>query len=565
MTKVLLVNMPFASPAIPSLALTQLKAVVPAGIEAEILHLNHDFAKHIGDLDAYRHVLSDYGFMTGIGDWFFRQAAFPDAPDNTVEYFERYYAGSRDVWDVLIKHRAGLDAFLDSLIAKYRMDEADVVGFTALFAQTVASFAMARRLKLANPKLITVMGGAACAEEMGLEYSKQVDVIDYFFDGPGLVSFPKFLTGDFPKSTKVISGADLDINTDLPLDYDSFLDSLGRSFPKGTVEPVLLFETSRGCWWANKQVCTFCGLNGPLLTYRAMSTAKALAEFDALFQYVPRCKFFSGADTILPGNYLKDVIPSLRPPTGVKIQYELRAQFREEELAQLCAAGITVLQPGIESLSTATLKLMKKGISAFQNLRFLKACSKFPVEVGWNLLIYSPGESEETYERYLRLIPLLTHLHPPQAVSLIGFVRFSEYFAHAREFGLELRPEEHYRLTFPFDESALEHIAMKFYDVHAPVEKQSDWLVRLNAAVARWRTRWLNQARLCLVRDGDTTLVYDSRSGTSVQYPLDATMLAALKLLEQPRTAAEVGEPLAFFRERGLVFEEDGRYLSLVI
>jgi magnesium-protoporphyrin IX monomethyl ester (oxidative) cyclase len=291
-----------------------------------------------------------------------------------------------------------------------------------------------------------------------------------------------------------------------------------------------------------------------------MTPERALAEFNALFKYAPRCKFFSGADTILPGNYLKEVIPQLRPPPGVKIQYELRAQFREEDLEKLCAAGITVLQPGIESLSTATLKLMKKGISAFQNLRFLKACSKFPVEVGWNLLIYSPGESEETYERYLRLIPLLTHLHPPQGASLIGFVRFSEYFAHAREFGLVLRPEDHYRITFPFDDTVLEQVAIKFYDVNAPVEKQNDWLVRLNEAIARWRTLWLNQARLCLVSD----VVYDSRSGETVQYSLDTEKLAALRLLDQPRTAVEVGEPLAFLVERGLVFEEDGRYLSLV-
>jgi hypothetical protein len=144
--KVLLVNMPFAAPAIPSLALTQLQAVAPA----KILYLNHDFARYIGDADAYRHVLSDHGFQTGIGDWFFRQAAFPDAPDNTAAYLDRYYANARGPWDVLLERRAGVDAFLDSWIAKYRMAEADVVGFTALFAQTMASFAMARRLKRVN-------------------------------------------------------------------------------------------------------------------------------------------------------------------------------------------------------------------------------------------------------------------------------------------------------------------------------------------------------------------------------------------------------------------------------
>jgi magnesium-protoporphyrin IX monomethyl ester (oxidative) cyclase len=568
---------------------TQLKAVAevrfPDHVQVEILHLNHDFAHHIGDLAAYQHVLGNYGFMTGIGDWFFRQSAFPDAPDNTAEYFERYYDGadpaSRRAWDSLIKHRAGLDAYLDSVIARYRMAEADIVGFTVLFAQTVASFALARRLKAANPRVTIVMGGVACSDDMGMEFAKQIAAVDYFFSGPGLVSFPEFLKnhldGNQPSRGQPITGEELDINAELRLDYDSFLDSLDRTLPKGAVETVLLFETSRGCWWAAKQVCTFCGLNGPSLTYRAMRPERALAEFDTLFQYAPRCHFFSGADTILPSNYLKDVIPSLRPPSGVKIQYELRAQFREEDLAKLCAAGITVLQPGIESLSTATLKLMKKGISAFQNLRFLKACSKLPVEVGWNLLIFSPGESEATYEHYLHYMPLLTHLHPPQGVSLIGFVRYSDYFARAREFGLELQPEDHYRLTFPFDEAALERIALKFRDVNAPVERQSDWLQRLNLAADRWRTLWLNQARLCFVRDGGVTLIYDSRSGTPIRHALDATKQAVMELLELPRTASEIeaGLPqlpaadveraLAFFREHGLVFEENSRYLSLVI
>ncbi len=581
--------MPFAAPAIPSLAVTQLKAVAesrfPDQVQVDILHLNHDFARHIGDLPAYQHVLGNYGFMTGIGDWFFRQAAFPDAPDNTAEYFERYYEGadpvSRRAWDSLIKHRAGLDAYLDSVIARYRMVEADIVGFTALFAQTVASFALARRLKAANPGVTIIMGGVACSDDMGAEFAKRIEAVDCFFSGPGLVSFSEFLKnyldGNRPGRGQPITGEELDINAELRLDYDSFLDSLDHVLPEGAGERVLLFETSRGCWWAAKQVCTFCGLNGPSLTYRAMKPERALAEFNTLFKYAPRCNFFSGTDTILPSNYLKDVIPSLRPPAGVKIQYELRAQFREEDLEKLCAAGITVLQPGIESLSTATLKLMKKGISAFQNLRFLKACAKFPVEVGWNLLIYSPGESEATYERYLRDMPMLTHLHPPQGVSLIGFVRYSEYFARAKEFGLELQPEDHYRLTFPFDEPALARVALKFRDVKAPVEQQSDWLQRLTAAADRWRALWLNQARLCLAQDGGATFVYDSRSGTPIQHRLDATMQAVLELLESPQGASDIAarlpqlpatdveRALAFFREHGLVFEEGGRYLSLVI
>jgi len=51
--------------------------------------------------------------------------------------------------------------------------------------------------------------------------------------------------------------------------YGSFLDALETNFPDGAVEPLLLFETSRGCWWGERSHCTFCGLNGLDLAYRA--------------------------------------------------------------------------------------------------------------------------------------------------------------------------------------------------------------------------------------------------------------------------------------------------------
>jgi hypothetical protein len=199
--RVLLVNMPFAAPAIPSLALTQLQSVAErrfsGRLQIETLYLNHDFARYLGDPEAYRHVLSNEGFMTGIGDWFFRPSAFPGAPDNTAEYFDRYYAGAdaaaQHAWEVLMDRRAGVAALLDGLITKYNMAEADVVGFTALFAQTTAALAMARRLKAQRPCPLILMGGAACSGEMGLEFARQVDWVDYFFSGPGLVSFPDFL------------------------------------------------------------------------------------------------------------------------------------------------------------------------------------------------------------------------------------------------------------------------------------------------------------------------------------------------------------------------------------
>ena len=67
------------------------------------------------------------------------------------------------------------------------------------------------------------------------------------------------------------------IEIPVPLDYESFLDDLSRNFPDGSIQPSLTFETSRGCWWGERSHCTFCGLNGGTMMYRAMAPEQALA------------------------------------------------------------------------------------------------------------------------------------------------------------------------------------------------------------------------------------------------------------------------------------------------
>ena len=51
----------------------------------------------MGDFGFYNHVMSNVGFATGIGDWFFRPAAFPRQADNVDEYLSLYYADEGSV------------------------------------------------------------------------------------------------------------------------------------------------------------------------------------------------------------------------------------------------------------------------------------------------------------------------------------------------------------------------------------------------------------------------------------------------------------------------------------
>ena len=619
--RICLVNMPFASPEAPSLGLTQLRAVLEEKlgdrVAVEILYLDLDFLEFTGGLDAYRRIISGQGRLTGAPDWFFRQAAFPETADNTRAYLDRFYFAkdedTRRARQFLSEKRPQVEAFLDTLIDRHRLAEAAVVGFTTLFFQTVASLAMARRIKDRNPEVVTVIGGAACESEMGLEFARQAEAIDFVFSGPALESFPEFaghllsgnrracdrIAGVFSKTNLEAvrpaegcstlpgaenlpfvapTGRERDINEVVPLDYRGFLQRLETAVGE-ELPPMLPFETSRGCRWGEKVACTFCGLNGTAMRYRSMKPERALRQIRDLLGRHPDCRFFLAVDTILPVEYLDEVFPSLEPPPGAAIMYEVRPNLSDSRLEVLRRAGVVVIQPGIEALSTATLKLMRKGTTAFNNIDFLKRCSRLPLRVEWNLLIGSPGEPESTWRKYLDDLPLLHHLHPPGGAYPISYDRFSRYFQRPAAWNLDLRPHEFYAWVYPFGEDALARIAYHFIDRNTPPRRLDPWLDRLNRSIAQWRLRWENRdhrddAQLCLLRDGGRALIYDSRSGEGADFSISPAAEKMLAYLETPRRPDRIAEKfgsestareLAFLREKRLLFEEDGRVMSLVI
>src|SRR5262245_15129136 len=389
MYKISLVNMPFSSIEAPSLALTQIRSVIqsqfPGEISVEIAPLNHDFAKYVG-IELYQYItVSGQALYSGLGDWFFRQQAFPDLPDNTEQYIQRYFWDkseiSRQIKDLIIEKRPRLGVYLDELIMKYELDGSQIVGFTSMFMQNAASFAMAGKLKRRNPEMITVMGGANCEFPMGRMIAEQIEQIDFVFSGPGLKSFPEFLrnciSGELSKCNSIRGvffkgaslpasgpetiGEELSIDTPLELNYEDFLRKFDEDFAGANLKPILPFETSRGCWWGQKSHCTFCGLNGATMNYRAMKPEFAIEQFRSLFRYSGSAQTLEAVDNILPRNYLKDVLPLLETPSNMDIFYEVKADLSEDDFIVLQKSRVKLIQPGIESLATSTLKLMKKG------------------------------------------------------------------------------------------------------------------------------------------------------------------------------------------------------------
>jgi ribosomal peptide maturation radical SAM protein 1 len=613
MYRVALINMPFANLNMPSLALSQLKSRLEEHfkdqIRVDINYLNHDFANHMG-VDFYNDVSSLQDSQnSGLGDWFFRQIAFPALPNNAGVYLTRYFPQRNDqsssLKERILKSRRGLEQLMEDLVTKYELDKADLVGFTSMFMQNVAVFAMAEKIKERNPKVTIIMGGANCESPMGQVIVKNVKQIDYVFSGPALKNLPEFaqhcldheeskcssIKGVFSKRNYFFQtgpdaiGEELSIDVPTKLEYDSFLSTWKENFGNNGAKPVLLFETSRGCWWGERAHCTFCGLNGTTMAYRSMKPELAINLISGLFKFSSTVSRLESVDNILPKNYVQEVLPFINPPENMTIFYEVKADLAEHDVEVLSKAGVRAIQPGIESLNTSTLKLMKKGTSSFQNLILLKNCLLYGVNPAWNLLIGFPGEKEDVYRKYVEDLPLLVHLPPPTGAYPVRFDRYSPYFMKAEEYKLDLHPLDYYSLIYPFEENDLENVAYFFADTNIDAEYAQTtfrWIGPVREQVTRWVEKWQHPSlatmpKLFFKEELDGTIILDTRFGDAIEHDVGAVGRGLLKYMNKPKdlvditrkfghlTGFDADREIGLLREKRLLFTETGRFLSLVL
>jgi magnesium-protoporphyrin IX monomethyl ester (oxidative) cyclase len=318
------------------------------------------------------------------------------------------------------------------------------------------------------------------------------------------------------------------------------------------------------------------------MNYRAMAPPLAIEQFYWLFGFAPDFTAFYCTDNVMPRNYTREVFPHLTPPPNAYIYYEVKLPLSRQDLATMASAGVTTVQPGIEALATSTLKLMGKGTTAFLNLQFLKNCREFGIEPDWNLLIGFPGEPEEVYQKYQQDLPLLTHLPPPHGVYLVRFDRYSPYYNRREEFGLDLHPMDYYGLIYPFADADLDQLAYFFAD-HSLAPYQIDSAKHHDALrdlVTQWRAAWRlgagEPARELRLVESAGWVIHDSRSGVLRTHPADDATRDLLRRLESPARldqlaaawpggAADLEDRLSWLRDRGMLFAEAGKVLSLVV
>lgn len=587
--QVLLIVPPFMLVDRPSLAVSLLKACcLKRGIPCAVLYANLLLARQVGAA-TYRSVcLSSAAALAG--EWLFSLQAFGNR--NAYEAYRdelarkgRVPTTERDrsifVQDLEQVERE-IGGFLDAVMTEVKALDPRIVGITTTFQQTCAAIAVCRKLKEWNPGVVTVLGGANCESPMGEALLACSPSVDYVFSGEADWAFPDFcvsvLSGEPPARGIVQCGPVSDLDA-LPFPhYDDCYQQATAQGEESAQQTTLTYEMSRGCWWGCRSHCLFCGLNGRWLAHRQKSTARIVEEITWLRDKYPS-RFLHATDNILPREFAREVCPQLSPQdNGARLSFEVRPTLSFQELRALRKAGCTWLQPGIESLSDRLLGLLRKGLTAANNIRLLRDCRTLLVKAAWNLLYGIPGELGEHYEEMLALFPLLEHLEPPGMVGPLGIQRFSPLYDEAGQLGLaNLRPRPAYAYVFPDSEDPSQ-IARDFEaDYDAPSEEPT-LLARIREAVKAWQDSWDREPeslpRLAVLPLAeDAFLVEDTRAVAITQFKvLNGQETRTLQSFRRPRSLArfeygadgETIRALRLLRELNYVAVAGGRVVSLV-
>jgi ribosomal peptide maturation radical SAM protein 1 len=609
--------MPFGPVFSPSLGLSLLQASLRRHhISSVIRYFSIRFAELIGQ---HTYCGIESGERPPVvdlaGDWIFARALTPAAsPDDAyVDGILRRRTASSGVAappvsDATIRRilaaRDRVEPFLAWCVDEVVAAGPRVVGFTSVFQQHVASLVLAKRIKEALPDTFIVFGGANCEGTMGAETVRQFPFVDAALSGEGDVIFPELVrrvlagaslddlvgvrtrrsiarepaSGEFPNAPTVPS---LD---SLPYpDYSDYTAQFGASRFDARWRPTFPFETSRGCWWGAKHHCTFCGLNGSTMAYRSKSAARALDELFALTAEHPGCDI-QVVDTILDMQYFKTFLPELaRRGPRASLLYETKANLKKDQLRLLRDAGVTSIQPGIESFSDTVLQLMRKGVSALQNVQLLKWCKEVGVAPIWNLIWGFPGEPPEEYARMAALAAKLTHLPPPSTFAGLRLDRFSPNFDNAAALGFaDVRPLEPYRHVYALPDDALGRLAYFFEFRHSDGRQPAIEARPLLRTLGAWRRRHRHSDLFSLDVQG-RLLIWDFRPRArtmlveltgldrSLYLACDhiadfATLATLAGRVEQTDGAdADVRRRLDRLVSQDLLIAEDDRYLGLAI
>lgn len=607
--RIILLHLPFGPVQWPSIGLSLLAASMQEiDVECEVRYFALDYAKKIGVPLYQKFAENEPCSQLLLGEWVFSGALHPTSSQQRKDFLSHAETLRESIgpqvtaWDEDLVATAAVlhdeaDEFIESCFAQVNWADYDLVGFSSTFQQNLASLALAKRIKADHPDLQIAFGGSNWEGPMGVELLSKYEFVDWTISGEGDLSFPKVVSrirdgeriDDVPgvyvrEKGNVLpvleaswSSPVRNMNALPQPDFSDYFEQVRqRDFSTAELNPTLLFETSRGCWWGQKHHCTFCGLNGESMFYRRKKPDVALDQLCELVETY-NVKRIQTVDDIIDMSYFKTFLPELiKRDLGLDLFYETKANLTKAQVEILTQAGVSAFQPGIESLSDTTLRLMDKGVTGVQNIRLLKWSREFGIQPAWNILWGFDGEDLQHYEELPRIAACLSHLPPPVGVGSISIHRFSPlYEADSDDF----EPVESYRHLYWNDVRSgldLHKVAYLFKNRKQSVVNRS-LQSKIVESVRQWNLHSDSSDLLLISNDSQAAIVDTRQIATVDRYELSPSEWAVLRCFDNGGTLASLKQcdqatelssdqlvsALEQLQERGYVLKLGGKYISL--
>src|SRR5205807_2712800 len=352
----------------------------------------------------------------------------------------------------------------------------------------------------------------------------------------------------------------------------------GYENSKGAREPLLSIEAARGCWWGEKNHCTFCGLNRSGMEFRAKDADKVIEQLEELVRRYGQFHF-NAIDNIMAPEYLENLFGKLAAAnTDIRLHYEIRPKFSRAQLGRMERGGLFSVQPGVESLNTNILKIMKKLSTGMRNVELIKWCTFYRINNLYNILCRFPGETAADYQQQCETVARIPHYQPPYAIVKARADRGSPMYTDPGSQSIyNITPARCYNYLLPPGKFNLRRISYYFeHQMDNTVdEKEYEELFR---RVGVWQERWSKsrgKPYMTYRKSWSEIRIIDGRCQTVRKHVYSGHPAALYEYCAEARTPREIAkrfrnEPwielaLQEFVSKDLMLFLDGRYLSLAL
>lgn len=386
----------------------------------------------------------------------------------------------------------------------------DMVAITVPFDKDkLPTGAIAQTLRRRDYHGPIVCGGTGLPLIMGQPFLENFPEVDFVISGEAEQSWPLFCAAiaqgvppsGIPGLTArlgdgMISEPPAELSDDFaqspPCDWTSFLEQRKGTRWESKVL-TLMAESSRGCWWGAKHQCRFCSVSMADHPYRAKPWQAVVGDFIRLYD-THHPDVIMTSDAVLAHQHLDEFLKALhtaRQSRPWTIFYEVKSTYSRRTIARFASAGITDVQPGIESFSTTTLRRMNKGATGIQQLNFLKWATAYRMNIIYCIMCGTPGETADDLLSNIGVVERIPHYQPATVHGLYLF-RGSPYHTSPTEYGFTDLTAGHlaaymYRRVDPI---LLAHNVLYDMPSHRSLGYERA-VERLKSAGSRWEERWL--------------------------------------------------------------------------